>query len=189
MKRSGATHCLVILLALGGGLSQAGCATGQASATLAPLTLTDRLDLPAFMGDWHVLGNLPTSAEKGCHNALEQYALRDDGKVAITFSCTKSSFDGKRDVNHFTATVQNPGRNTEWRVRMKLFGFIPIHLPFLVIDLAEDGSYTVIGYPSRKYVWIMARAKTLPDDVWAGIYARLKAQGYNTDAIIRVPTR
>ncbi len=167
----------------------AGCATGKADPTLAPLKLVDRLDLPPFMGDWHVLGNLPTADEEGCHNALEQYALRDDGTIAITFSCNKNSFDGKREVKHFTATVQNPGLNTEWRVKMKFLGFIPIKLPFLVIDLADDGSYTVIGYPSRKYLWIMARTKTLPDDVWTGIYARLRAQAYNTDAIIRVPTR
>jgi len=167
----------------------AGCATGKADPNLPPLKLVDRLDLPAFMGDWHVLGNMPTSAEEGCHNALEQYALRDDGTIGITFSCNKDSFDGKREVKHFTATVENPGVNTEWRVKMKFLGFIPIKLPYLVIDLATDGSYTVIGYPTRKYLWIMARTKTLPDDVWAGIYERLRVQGYNTDAIIRVPTR
>jgi len=167
----------------------AGCATGKADPNLAPLKLVDRLDLPSFMGDWHVLGNMPTSTEEGCHNALEQYALREDGTIAITFSCNKGSFDGKREVSNFTATVQNPGLNTDWRVKMKFLGFIPIKLPFLVIDLATDGSYTVIGYPSRKYLWIMARTKTLPDDVWAGIYDRLRAQAYNTDAIIRVPTR
>jgi len=182
------THTMRLVL-LSCCLLLAGCATGKADATLAPLKLVDRLDLPAFMGDWHVLGNLPTPDEEGCHNALEQYALRADRTIAITFSCNKHGFDGKRDVKRFTATVQNPGRNTEWRVTMKFLGFIPIRLPFLVIDLADDGSYTVIGYPSRKYLWIMARTKTLPDDVWAGIYARLQAQAYNTDAIVRVPTR
>ena len=97
----------------------AGCATAKADPNLAPLKLVDRLDLPAFMGDWHVLGNMPTATEEGCHNALEQYALQDDGTIAITFSCNKDSFDGKRDVKHFTATVENPGLNTEWRVKMK----------------------------------------------------------------------
>jgi lipocalin len=62
-------------------------------------------------------------------------------------------------------------------------------LPFLVIDLATDGSYTVIGYPSREYVWIMARAKSLPEQTWTEILARLKTQGYNISKIERVPTR
>jgi apolipoprotein D and lipocalin family protein len=145
------------------------------------------IDLKAFMGDWNVLGNIPSGPEKGCHNALEQYALQEDGTVAITFSCNKGSFTAPREINHFTGLIQNPGINTEWKVRMKFLGFIPIKLPYLVIDLAADGSYTVIGYPSRDYVWIMARGKTLPEEVWTGILSRLTEQGYDTTRVERVP--
>ncbi|MFN7683866.1 MAG: lipocalin family protein [Oligoflexia bacterium] len=154
-----------------------------------PLKLVDRVDLKAFMGDWHVLGNIPSSTEEGCHNALEQYALQEDGTVAITFSCNKDSFDGPREVHHFTGFIQNPGINSEWRVKMKILGFIPLKLPYLVIDLAQDGSYTVIGYPSRDYVWIMARTKSISEETWNGILARLKDQGYDTARIVRVPIR
>lgn len=162
---------------------------GFGGTKLPPLQLVDKLDIKAFMGDWHVLANIPTSTEEGCHNALEQYALQADGTVAITFSCNKGSFEGQREVNHFTGIIQNPGLNTEWRVRMKVLGIIPIKLPFLVIDLAQDGSYTVIGYPSREYVWIMARSQSLPETAWNAINARLKEQGYDLAKIVRVPIR
>ncbi len=154
-----------------------------------PLKTVEKLDLQAFMGDWHVLGNIPAPTEKGCHNALEQYALKDDGNVAITFSCSKGSFEAEREVHHFTGIIQNPGVNTEWRVKMKFLGFIPIKLPYLVIDLAEDGSYTVIGYPSRDYLWIMAREKSLPEETWNGILARVKEQDYDLSKVQRVPIR
>jgi apolipoprotein D and lipocalin family protein len=162
---------------------------GMGGSNHPPLKLVERVDIQKFMGDWHVLANIPTSTEEGCHNALEQYALKDDGNVAITFSCNKGSFEGVREVNHFTGLIQNPGINSEWKVKMKIFGFIPLKLPFLVIDLATDGSYTVIGYPSREYVWIMARTKSLPEETWAGINERLKAQGYDLARIVRVPIR
>lgn len=58
-----------------------------------------------------------------------------------------------------------------------------------MIDLAVDGSYTVIGYPSRDYVWIMARGKSLPEETWSSIYSRLAEQGYDTSLIQRVPIR
>jgi apolipoprotein D and lipocalin family protein len=176
-------HTLFILLALVLGA----CSSG--SSKLPPLKTVPQLDLEAFMGDWWVLANLPTPTEKNCHNALEQYKLNPDKTVAVTFSCNKDSFDGKREVNHFTGLVQNPGTNSEWKIKMKLWGFIPLKLPFLVIDLATDGSYTVIGYPSREYVWIMARAKSLPEKTWTEILARLKTQGYDISKIQRVPTR
>ena len=156
---------------------------------LPPLKTIPQLDIKAFMGDWHVLANIPAATEVGCHNALEQYELKEDGHVAITFSCSKDSFEAEREVHHFKGIIQNPGVNTEWRVVMKLLGFIPIKLPFLVIDLAADGSYTVIGYPSREYVWIMAREKSLPEKTWAEINERLKEQGYDLSKIQRVPIR
>jgi apolipoprotein D and lipocalin family protein len=154
-----------------------------------PLRTVSKVDLASFMGDWHVLGNIPSSTEKGCHNALEQYALRDDGEIDITFSCHKGSFEGEHEVHHFRGLIQNPGINTEWRVAMKFLGFIPIKVPYLVIDLAADGSYTVIGYPSRDYVWIMARTKSLPEETWSGILSRLQDQGYDISKILRIPTQ
>ena len=127
--------------------------------------------------NWPLKMRTSSSQEEGCHNALEQYELKADGDVAITFSCSKGSFEAEREVSHFTGIIQNPGVNTDWRVKMKVLGFIPIKLPYLVIDLAEDGSYTVIGYPSREYVWIMARTKSLPEETWAGILQRLTPGG------------
>ncbi len=162
---------------------------GMGGSSHPPLRTVPKVALESFMGDWNVLANIPTGTEKGCHNALEQYALKPNGEIAITFSCNKDSFDGEREVNHFTGIIQNPGINSEWKVAMKFLGFIPLKLPYLVIDLAADGSYTVIGYPSRDYVWIMARGKTLPEDTWSGIYARLAEQGYDTNLIQRVPIR
>lgn len=170
-------------------LLSAGALLGMGGSKQPPLKLVESVDLKAFMGDWQVLANIPAPQEVGCHNALEQYELKEDGDIAITFSCSKGSFEAEREVNHFTGIVQNPGVNTEWRVKMKFLGFIPIKLPFLVIDLAEDGRYTVIGYPSREYVWIMARSKTLSNEDWVGIYVRLKNQGYDTSKVLKIPTR
>jgi apolipoprotein D and lipocalin family protein len=178
--RKFAAFCLVLT---------AGIHLGMGGSKHPPLKLVESLDLKSFMGDWHVLANIPAPQEVGCHNALEQYELKEDGDVAITFSCSKDSFETEREVSHFTGVIQNPGVNTEWRVKMKFLGFIPIKLPFLVIDLAQDGRYTVIGYPSREYVWIMARTKTLSEEDWTGIYDRLKNQGYDTQKILRIPTR
>ena len=45
----------------------------------------------------------------------------------------------------------------------------PFKLPFLIIDLADDDSYTVIGVPNRKYIWIMARQPELSDNDYNNI--------------------
>jgi len=62
-----------------------------------------------------------------------------------------------------------------------------LKLGYLIIDLADDYSYTVIGVPSRKYLWIMARDSSLPYDIYQSILTKVKKQGYDLDKIQMVP--
>ena len=59
-------------------------------------------------------------------------------------------------------------------------------MPFYIIDLDKKYSYTVIGIPSRKYVWIMARDSIMPEDVYDKIINNLELIGYNISKIKKV---
>ena len=75
--------------------------------------------------------------------------------------------------------IKNKETNAEWRMQ-----FIwPFKMPFLIVDLDENYLYTVIGIPSKKYVWIMARNPVLDDDTYNGIIDRLSKSGYNTSLV------
>ena len=63
----------------------------------------------------------------------------------------------------------------------------PFKSPFLIIDLADDYSYTVIGIPSRKYVWIMARDHKMSDDLYNKIISFLEKADYDINKIERIP--
>ena len=56
-----------------------------------------KVDLPRFMGDWYVIANIPTFIETGAHNAVESYALAEDGSIETTFTFRDGAFDGKRE--------------------------------------------------------------------------------------------
>src|SRR5690606_3616610 len=68
----------------------AGCQSGRHP----PMPTVDHVDLPRFVGDWYVIANIPTWLERGAHNAVENYALADDGTIATTFTFRAGSFDG-----------------------------------------------------------------------------------------------
>ena len=63
----------------------------------------------------------------------------------------------------------------------------PFKMPFLIIDLDEEYTYTVIGIPSRKYVWIMARASSMNDTLYNGILSQLSDLGYDISLIQKIP--
>ena len=59
----------------------------------------------------------------------------------------------------------------------------PIKMPFLIIDLDEAYSYTVIGVPNRNYVWIMSREPFMDPTLYEKIITKLKEVDYDTSKI------
>ncbi len=152
-------------------------------ASSPPLRTVSHVDLPRYMGDWRVIANIPYFAERGNVDSVETYQLRPDGTIDNRFAFRKHSFDAPLKSMAFTAEVKNPQTNAEWRVR-----FLPFFkVAYLILDLDPAYQWVAVGHPSRKYGWIMARAKTLPEETYQGILQRLRAQGYDPAKFAKVP--
>jgi apolipoprotein D and lipocalin family protein len=63
----------------------------------------------------------------------------------------------------------------------------PFKAPFLITDLSSDYQTTIIGVPDRKYVWIMARTKTLPAKRYTEMVKFLEESGHDISKLRRVP--
>lgn len=110
------------------------------------------VDTKQFMGRWYVIANIPTFIEEGAHNAIETYTWNEKEKrIDIDFRFNKDAFDGELKKYPQKAWVHSDSGN-EWRVQP----IWPLKFAYLIIDLAPDYSYTVIGVPNRKHVWVMA---------------------------------
>ena len=86
----------------------AGCAAP------APMPTVERVDLGRFMGDWYVIANIPTSIERGAHNAVESYRQDSDGSIATTFTFRADGFDGKVKRYCPRGFVRDTGSNAVW---------------------------------------------------------------------------
>src|SRR5690348_8229599 len=80
----------LVLIAILVMTSTSGCST----VSHPPLKIMDHVDLQRFMGDWHVIANIPTSIEKDAYNPVESYRMNDDGTIATTFTFNKGGFSG-----------------------------------------------------------------------------------------------
>jgi len=176
-------------LSLGGcaapGAGRAGKTQGVSPGKLPALRTVPRVDLPRYMGDWYVIANIPYFAEAGCVGSVETYALRPDGRIDNWFTYRKGSFGAPVKQIHALAWVHNPETQAEWRVRF--FGLITAS--YLVLDLDPDYRWAVVGHPSRKYGWVLARSQTLPERQYRHILRRLSEQGYDPGRFVKVPQR
>jgi len=140
------------------------------------------VDIERFMGDWYVIANIPTFIEKRATNAIETYRLNKKGEIETTFTFFQGDPSGEKKVYTPKGFIYNTETNAEWRMQFVW----PFKAPFLIIDLADDYSYTVIGVPNRKYVWIMAREPQLPVDTFSNITQKLAGIGYDISRIQRI---
>ncbi len=160
-----------------------GCNNNLDRNELSKMKTVDFVDIERFMGDWYVIANIPTFIEKGATNAIESYRLGGKGVIETTFTFYQDSPDGEKKVYRPKGFIYNTKTNAEWRMQ-----FIwPFKMPFLIIDLDDDYQYTVIGYPSRKYVWIMAREPKLSDEVYESILSDLAEIGYDISQVNKIP--
>ena len=148
-----------------------------------PLETVQYVNIEKFMGDWYVIANIPTFLEKGATNAIESYRLNDKGEVETRFSYYKGSPKGVKKEYFPKGFIINKETNAEWKMQF----LWPFKAPFLIIDLDSDYSFTVIGVPNRKYVWIMARKPAIPEDTYLAILSRLKQKGYDLSSLQMVP--
>ena len=154
---------------------------GCGSAPTIPTV--DRLDLQRFMGDWYVIASIPTVFEKEAFNAVETYRLDEDGSVETTFRFNKGGFDGPEKVYTSRAFVFDTDSNAHWGMQFVW----PFKAEYRVVYLADDYSRTVIGRSKRDYVWIMARAPSIPDADYARLLALLESYGYDIRQVQKVP--
>ena len=159
-------------------LSLAACGTAH-----KPLQTVDHVDLQRFMGDWYVIANIPTFIERDAYNAVESYAMNDDGSIATTFRFNKGGYDGPQKTYHPTGYVIAGSGNAVWGMQ-----FIwPVKADYRVIYLTDDYAQTVIGRNKRDFVWIMARTAQIPEADYQAILDLLLKHGYDTGKIQRVP--
>lgn len=159
-----------------------GCAsTGRTAVT--PLEPTAEVDLPRYMGRWWVIANIPYFAERGKVATADIYALRPDGRIGNVYVYRKGFDQPERRMNGVATVVPGSG-NARWRIAF--FGGL-VRADYVVLEVAPDYSWALIGHPRRKLAWIFAREPRMDDALYADLRARFARWGYDPARLRRIP--
>jgi apolipoprotein D and lipocalin family protein len=148
-----------------------------------PMKTVDYVDLERFMGDWYVIANIPTSIEKNAHNAVENYALNEDGTVATTFTFREGGFDGELKKYQPKGFIKDTQTNALWGMQFVW----PVKADYRIVYLDSEYSQTIIGRQARDYVWLMTRSPTISESDYRSLIQVIQDLGYDTSKINRVP--
>lgn len=141
-----------------------------------------RVDLPRMQGKWFEIAKLPRPSQAGCVGTTAEYRLATEGELLVVNECHLGSLDAPIERVKARAIV------TDAAVPAKLsldFGFA--YGDYWIIEVGDEYEYAVVGHPSRDYLWILSREKSLPRTKLDGILSRAKSHGFATGALSYTP--
>lgn len=153
-----------------------GCATSR------PLATVPHVDLKRYSGDWHEVARYPNWFQRKCTGAVTaSYSPLPDGAIRVVNSCRRAN--GSQDSIQGRATVV-PGSGN---AKLKVSFFGPFTGDYWIIGLDKDYQWALVGHPSRKYLWILARQPGMSDKLYNRLVALAVKQGYQAANIMRTP--
>ena len=152
--------------------------------TAQPMTSTHAaaIDLPRFMGAWHVIAHVPCFSERGHVASREEYSLQPDGKIGVRH-VYQHGFGEPIKTLESTAAIKPGTGNRRWATRR--FGVIPTR--FRILEVASDYSWALIDYPGHDLAWVLARTPDMDDALYAELFTRMGGHGVAAHTLARVP--
>jgi apolipoprotein D and lipocalin family protein len=143
-----------------------------------PLNAHPDVDVDRYLGVWHEIARFPVSFQAGCVETTATYTRREDGLIGVRNWCRKA--DGRESVANARARRAEDGA-TDGRLKVSFFG--PFWANYWVLDRAEDYSWSLVGEPGGRFLWILSREPSISPALRDDLVSRLTARGYDVSAL------
>lgn len=148
-----------------------------------PIRTEASVDIPRFMGTWHVHGHIPLLVDGEAFNQTEAYRFEAPNIVHTTFQFNDGSATGPLKTYTPTGFVDLDSGGGVWGMQF----LWPIKAEYRIVYVDPSYSETIIGRSARDLVWIMSRQPSISDADYARLLAVVEAEGYDVRDIRRVP--
>lgn len=132
------------------------------------------MNLERYTGLWYELARYENGFEKACEGVTAEYALSTDGTIDVVNSCRLGSHSGP------VSSVRGKARAVEGSggAKFKVSFFGPFYVGnYWILDRAHDYSWSIVGEPSGRFLWLLSRTKS--KRALAVMTQRAKALGYD----------
>ncbi len=142
------------------------------------LEVVAKVELDRYLGKWYEVAHLPFKFEDGCSDITATYGLNGDGTISVLNECLSG---GKPKQSKGKAKIVDRATGA----KLKVTFFWPFYGDYWVINLGKSYNYSVVGTPSRKYLWILSRAKKMDDALYAQLVEFAKSKGFDVGKLIK----
>ncbi len=170
------------LALLAAGLALAACVGPSYRDTGAPIAAQRDFQPERYLGRWYEIARYPVSFEEGCTATTADYGPIDAETLSVLNTCRQGAPDGPAEQIAGTARIVAPG---ELKVRFDGVPFVAADYWVLWVD--AEYQTAVVGVPSGRAGWILARTPAIDPARRAEAEAVLARNGYDPARLYDVP--
>ena len=145
-------------------------------------SVVSTVDLNRYMGMWYEIARLPNYFERKLKCTSANYTLRDDGRITVLNKGYYLTDPQKSTSARGVAWI--PDRNSPAKLKVQFFW--PFSGDYWIMELDKEYRYVLVGDPSHKYLWILAREKEMDEQTYNMLLSKAVENGYDVKSIIRV---
>ena len=136
-----------------------------------------------YLGKWYEIARLDHTFERNLSNVSATYTREEKGDIRVQNKGFNAKTGVWKQIEGHARSLENEAVGS---LKVSFFG--PFYGGYHVIALdKETYSYSMVSGPSRSYLWILSRTKTLDDDIYAGLVKIADGWGFDTQKLIKVP--
>jgi apolipoprotein D and lipocalin family protein len=148
----------------------------------SPLPTANFVDIEKYVGKWYAISAMPQFFTRNCKAQTAEYAIINAQTVSVLNTCLKGK--GQTTIKG-QAVVVNAATNAELEVTFNNFftRLFRVKGDYNIIKLDKDYKYVLVGSRNRKSLWILAREKTMPSDIYNSYVAYAKENEFPVEKL------
>lgn len=145
------------------------------------LKTVEKVDINKYMGTWYEIARYDHSFEKGLKCVSANYTLRDDGRVTVL---NKGVKENSNEIKSAKGIAKIP--DTNFPGILKVSFFRPFWGNYYIIELDESYKWVLVGEPSRNYLWVLSREKTMSEETYSELLKIAAENGFDISRLMKV---
>ena len=134
-----------------------------------------------YLGKWYEIARFDFRFEKNMNNVTATYSLKDNGDINVLNKGYDTIKKKWKTANGKAKFVQSPDI-----ARLKVSFFGPFYSGYNVIEIDEDYKYALVAGDNLKYLWILSRITSIPENIKQKYLQTAQSIGYDTNNLIWV---
>jgi apolipoprotein D and lipocalin family protein len=139
------------------------------------------LEKERYLGKWYEIARYDFAFEKDLKNTTAEYSANANGTIAVR----NRGFNYKKNKwGEALGRARFRGADTRGELEVSFFG--PFYAAYNIIALDKDYRYALVAGRNLKYLWILSRKKTIPEEVKKAYLDLAASLGYELSALVWV---